>query len=432
MIGSMKSLLSRLFPSNSFARNVSLLVSGTAVSQIIPIAISPILTRLFEPDEFGLVALYMSCVAVVVTIATARYELAITLPVADDDAAHLVSFTLKLCAVVCGLLYFPIALFGQTLSMHLGNPELAVWFYLLPVSVLAIGTFNAFQQWCNRKSLYRRMSASRVEKSGFTALLNISLGLGQIKGGMIIGNTIGQIFSSFLLGSSIWRRNRQYFTTLKLKGEIAQAKRYINHPKHIAPAQLFGVIAQQIPFFMIGGLYSLATIGFFSMAYRLVSLPTGLIATAIGDVYRQRISVAYNEQGKFREIFIKTITRTSLLAAPPFLVLYFAAPFLFELFFGTSWREAGEYAQTLVVSSFFQFIFTPIDKGAVVVGATRYIFGWHIVRLIGYVLMFFIAWIQEFPIQALLWIFVFINVALYVFDGLIEFYLSKGIRHDKR
>jgi len=419
-------------PAHSFARQVSVLASGTAIAQAIPIAVSPILTRLYPPEEFGLVALYMACVAVIAVVATLKYELAITLPASDDDAAHIVSFTLKLCAAVSVLIYLPIMFFGDAVAQQLGNPALAPWFYLLPVSVFATGAFNVFQYWCNRKSQYRQMSVNRVQNAGFTALSNIILALAkQTKGGLIIGGALGQIASAALIGRRVWNQNRLSFSVTTPRGELVQAKRYASHPKHIAPAQLIGVAAQQIPVFMIGSLFSLATVGFFSMAYRLVSLPSGLIASAIGDVYRQRISVAFSERGEFRDVFVRTLKRTTLLAAPPFIILYLLAPLLFEWVFGSSWRVAGEYAQILVVSSFFQFVFTPIDKGAVVVGATRYIFAWHVARFLGLMLLLAATGVFTFSIQKVLWWFVALNVTLYTVDGVVELWLANGRTHGK-
>ena len=55
-----------------FVRNVVTLMTGTAIAQAIPILISPILTRLYTPNEFGILALYMAVVSVVAIIVTGR------------------------------------------------------------------------------------------------------------------------------------------------------------------------------------------------------------------------------------------------------------------------------------------------------------------------------------------------------------------------
>jgi O-antigen/teichoic acid export membrane protein len=82
-------LISKYLPKGSFARNVLTLMTGTTLAQAIPIAVSPILTRLFSPAEFGVFAVYLAIVSVLAILATGRYELAIMVPKKDRDAAAL-------------------------------------------------------------------------------------------------------------------------------------------------------------------------------------------------------------------------------------------------------------------------------------------------------------------------------------------------------
>ena len=45
---------------NAFSRNVVTLMTGSSVAQAIPIAISPILTRIYSPQDFGLFAVFIA------------------------------------------------------------------------------------------------------------------------------------------------------------------------------------------------------------------------------------------------------------------------------------------------------------------------------------------------------------------------------------
>ena len=56
MIQRVKTHLRRLLPKNAFARGVSVLVGGTAGAQLLTILAAPLLTRLYGPEDFGLVA----------------------------------------------------------------------------------------------------------------------------------------------------------------------------------------------------------------------------------------------------------------------------------------------------------------------------------------------------------------------------------------
>lgn len=407
-------------------------MTGTSIAQAIPIAISPILTRMYGPEDFGLFAIYTSCVAILSVIATGKYELAITLPTSDVDAANIAVLTLKVCAAISAMLLVVISIFDAQIAGLLGNKEILPWLYLLPFSVFFASSFNVFQFWCNRNSDYRAMSVNRVQNAAFNSGATIGLGLAKISAGQILGALLGQLLAVSWIARKIWRHEKDLFRHIDIATQRRLAKDYASHPKHVAPSQLFGVFALQIPNWIVSHFYSLNGLGLFSLAYRLVSLPTGLVASAIGDVYRQRIAVAYQEQGEFRGIFLKTLKTTAILALFPFGILYWVAPALFSFVFGESWRIAGEYAQILVVASFFQFVFTPVDKGGLVVGATRYIFGWHITRLFLLLLLAASVGYMQLSIEAMLWGFVAINTSLYITEGVVGYVLSKGVRFEPR
>lgn len=417
-------MLIKRIKSSHFAKSVAILFSGTVIAQAIPIAVSPILTRIYRPDEFGLLAIYAACVTVLSVIATMRFELAITLPDNHLDAANLVMLTLKVCTLISALLFVPITLFGRDMAVALGHERLAFWLYLLPLSVLASGVFSTLQFWYNRLSQYKTIAVNRVQQSLLTAGTQISFGLSKVSGGLLIGSVFANLTFTSWIGRKLWEHNKTLFKQTNSQAQLQLARRYSSHPKYIAPSQLIGVTAQQIPLLIISTVYSLAATGFFSLAFRLVSLPTTLVASAIGDVYRQKIAEEYNQKGEFRTIFLKTLIATSSLALLPSLVLYASAPTLFALLFGESWRIAGEYAQILIISAYVQFIFTPIDKGALVVGANRYIFIWHCVRLVALTILFFYALYQKPSIEIILYLFALINITLYLVDGVVEYWLS--------
>lgn len=80
--------LERLLPRNYFARGVSILVSGTAAAQALTVLAAPLLTRLYSPDDFGLLAVYASLLSLIMVVSSLRYKLAIRLPEDDGEAAN--------------------------------------------------------------------------------------------------------------------------------------------------------------------------------------------------------------------------------------------------------------------------------------------------------------------------------------------------------
>ncbi len=79
---------SNLFKSE-FSKNVLTLMTGTTIAQAIPIAISPILTRIYTPEDFGVLAIFMAITAITGSISNAKYEQAIVLPKKEGEAINI-------------------------------------------------------------------------------------------------------------------------------------------------------------------------------------------------------------------------------------------------------------------------------------------------------------------------------------------------------
>ncbi|MDP4274087.1 MAG: hypothetical protein Q8907_07400, partial [Bacteroidota bacterium] len=84
----------RQYKDSEFFRNIITLFSGNVVAQIIPLLAYPVLTRLYQPSDFGTLALFTSIVGILSVMATGRYELSVILPKRDEDAAGLLVLSL--------------------------------------------------------------------------------------------------------------------------------------------------------------------------------------------------------------------------------------------------------------------------------------------------------------------------------------------------
>lgn len=401
-------------------------MTGTTIAQAIPIAITPILTRIYTPEEFGSFALYMALVGLLGVAATGKYELAIMLPESDKDADILVILSLWLAVLFSLLSFVLIFAFNEKIANLLGSTNIQPWLYTVPLGVLLTGGYNALNYWLNRHKRYLRMSKNRVLQSTTASSFSIFIGwLNSGAGGLIVGQLIGQLVTTLLLLKTfIFRKNKSNHITLDIQQVKKVAFRYKNHPQHLLLAHWVGTVGMQSPVFIISSVFGSTITGFYALAYKMVSMPSLLIANAIGDVYRQEATTMYWEKGEFRSLFIATLHNTTKLAVIPFIILYAIAPDLFSLVFGESWGIAGEYARILIIASFFQFIFTPIDKGALIVGATTYILIWHLLRFFLFVSLAVINYFQDLSIEVILWSVTLINIFIQVLDGVVGYILS--------
>lgn len=351
---------SNIFKSD-FVKNVLTLMTGTTIAQAIPIAVTPILTRIYTPDDFGVFALFLAITAIAGAIANGQYEQAILLPKSDDDAINLVVLGVLITCVFSFLLFVIILLFNTNIANLLGNKELENWLFLVPLSTLLIGIYNSLNFFNIRKKEFKNVSISLVSRS-------VSLSLSQVIIGLIalgpIGLIVGQIVS-FLSGNMIlFKTLKEAKTNVVIsKNNIKkQAKFYKKFPIFSLPSIFINSINLNIINFLISSIFSFTTLGFYSLTQRIVGIPARVIGSSFSQVYFQKASQEYNEKGTTEIIFIKTLKKLVAISIPIFLILFFVAEPVFAFVFGEEWRVSGIYAKLLIPLAAIRFVSSALSN----------------------------------------------------------------------
>ena len=376
-------MIKRLLSKSTYTQNVLVLMAGTGVAQAIPIAISPILTRLYTPTEFGVFALYMAIVSIVSVVVTGRYELAIILPKKDSDAINIVILAVALSLSLSLLLLVVVVLFNDDLTRLLKAPELSTWLYWVPASTMITGIYQSLNFWSNRRMHFKRLAISRGFQSASIAATQAGTGYLELgASGLVIGQVTGHTVSSALLAHQIYAEDRKYLNKVSVTHMAAVAKKYSNFPKYMILGQLANVASSYLPLFLLSAFFGSHVVGFYSLAQRILIAPMGLIAGALGDVYRQASARQYDEEGNCRVIFVNTLIKLlfiSLFFVTPF---FFFGPYMFSLVFGEAWREAGEIASIISVMIIFQTMSSPLSLTVLLANMQVFDLVWQVVRLL--------------------------------------------------
>lgn len=341
---------------NDFNRNVLTLMTGTTIAQAIPIAISPILTRLYSPEDFGILAIFVAITAILGSIANARYELAIVLPEKDEDAINLTalaiviatSFTAFLCVVI---------LFFKNQIIGLLNIDLHPFFlFLIPLVVLVMGIYNALNYYNTRMKMYKNIASVSIYRSLTLSISQILFGILKLGG---VGLVVGQIISNFTaiakLGKPIWKDKKIVSTINKVEMKKV-AKEYVRFPKYSIGGVFVNTFSLNINNFAVPVLFNSATLGFYSLVNRLLGTPTALIGSSISQVYFQKASTEKNEFGNCEEVFKATLKKLIVIAIPLFIALYIVIDNLIVIIFGAEWAMLETISKILMPLFFIRFI----------------------------------------------------------------------------
>lgn len=280
-------------PKSEFTRNVLTLMTGTTIAQAIPIAISPILTRIYTPEDFGIFALYISIASIFSIIATGRYELAIILPKKDKDAINIVALSLLISFFVSFIALVIVSVFNTQITSLLGNPDISSWLYFIPLTVLFTGIYQSFNYWSNRKKEYKRLATSKVIQSTTTATTNLSMGFAGLESsGLVLASVLGQGVVASFLAQRVYSKDKYIIKDINTIKILIMLKRYKKLPIVNLPNALIDGIRLSSISILIAKNFTTASLGQFSLAWKIVQIPTALIASSLSQVFFQKIAMA--------------------------------------------------------------------------------------------------------------------------------------------
>jgi len=355
-------MLNRLKPKSEFSRNVLTLMTGTTIAQAIPIAISPILTRIYTPEDFGVFALYMSVASILSVIATARYEVAIMLPEKDDDALNIMILSIAIACLISLSTLIVIILFNKQITTLLGNVAISNWLYLVPISILFTGLYQTFNYWENRQKKYKNLALSRVYQSSTTSAANLTIApIINGSSGLILGNIFGSIVATLYLIKKSALLDKNFFQVIHINKILSVAHRYIKFPKFDLLASLLNVSAQQVVNILFNSIYSSIFAGYYYLTQKMLGLPVSMIAASVLDVFKEKASKDFQRLGNAKSIYVTTFFKLLALSLVPSIVIYVYAIDIFTFVFGEQWSESGVYARLLVPMLFLRFISSPLS-----------------------------------------------------------------------
>ena len=366
--------LIELLPETSFLRKFSMLAGGTLVGQALVILSSPLLTRLFTPEEFGFFAVFAGIAGIAGVLAGLRYEFAIPVMTTDSDAAALTIVTALVTLVTALGLAGLIWAWGDRLAEAVSAPALGLWLWLLPPAVLVWGLGSALTYWSVRRRTYAINAVNRTLQLGSQAAGQVLLGLlGSGGPGLVIGYLVGY---AVRLGHFLHR-----LPAADLRLMVAQPPRILwqkahanwRYPAFGFPSSTLQAICQHAPAILLAALFGGPVIaGLYALSQRIMGLPVKLLSEAASKVF---LGEARGLDGaSLRQHFLRTMllfTGIGLLGLLPVILF---GPALFAWVFGANWYDAGVIAQLLAPLYLSRFVVQPLSHTLYIINRQDIVF----------------------------------------------------------
>jgi O-antigen/teichoic acid export membrane protein len=391
---------------SNFLKHIFIVATGTAFAQAIGVISSPVLSRIFNPEHFGGLALFVTLTSLLISISSLGYESATVLPKENNDAANIVVLSSILSFISFLVILFLVLLAKNSLLHRLEiNENDRIYYYFIPFVVLINSIANSFVFWNNRLTNFKVNSYYRVLQSLSIAILSIVFGwLDCFSNGLIVSFLIGNILFSTLF--IIYTCNKSFLNESHISkaNMVVQAKKYIEFPKVYLVLNFFDSLRENVFVFMIGSHFSMATLGAYSFAMRIVRMPLNLISSSVSQVAYQKISKLKNDNGNVSNFLYKLIFMLAAISIPIALVFVFFGPQLFAFIFGQQWAVTGHYTKILSVWLCANFVSSPIATIPLIFGKPRFSFYYTLAfNIIGIIVFYLTSVItNDFEVSLLL------------------------------
>ena len=346
----------------SLAKDFMTLLSGRLSSQLILVLSTPILTRLYAPEDFGLVSLVSSITQIPIIYLMGRLDQAVPQSRDDEEAGRLAALAFGFACVItvfCLLLSF---LGKAWLVEHYDSHELphilmTAIVLFIPVSLSKIG-----KQWAAYRE--RHGVTASADVLGMLCQRGLPLAFFVLIGGgpwsLFLGQAFAFVTTALVFFSRLGRDCIQQlcFTPKLLWKTLIE---YKNFPLFLGASSLIDVSMWSLVSILLGDFFGLAAIAWYGQAYALLFLPISLLNQSSSNIFYPKLAQARDKQDDLNRL-AKIMTNLSFdLSLYPLFILLPLAPQLWGILLGESFQMSGEIAQFLVPMAVVNMTFSPLS-----------------------------------------------------------------------
>jgi len=416
---------------SDYFKHITIVFSGTAMAQIIPILLSPIISRLYTPVDFGIYSFVMSIGICITAITASQYNHGIMLEKEIQNAKQVVVVSLVVTILIStiALIALVITVFGFRITSF---GEIKYVYILLPLYVLFTGVNSSFSFWNNRNKQYKVISKGRVVSAVITSGSQVLMAFifRDSPFFLLFGLVFGQFCLFIYMFFSTPDLYKDLLKNFSFFGIKLYGIKYKNFFIYTSFSDLLNILLMQLPVFILTKLVGSAHTGQFAFSNRLLAIPISFFSSSVGEVFKQHAIDEYTKNGACSEIFIKTFKGLFLFSIFPFIILFIFASDIFAFVFGEVWREAGVFTRIMTPMFFFRFTVSPLTYIYYINERQIEDFILHILMLVLIVcsLYFGYYWFKDVNIMLLIYSICFSGIYIYYFVR--SYFLSKRINNN--
>ena len=382
-----------------------LTVAGSSLGgQLILLAASPLLTRLYSPTDFGIYTAVLAVVAIGAVVSTGRLELAIPIQKSDREARQLVWASMWML-IPTGVAAAVVVAIAQPLveSSDLGA-GLYPWLWAAPAAMGAYAVADVFTQYAIRRRRYTAVARRNFLQGALGAAGQLALAVPLPQLGLVVGQVGGRLLAGLSMVRGAGLGSRRSPGRPDPVEAIRVAWFHRRFMATLVPAALLNTIGTQVAPVLIGFLFGAPVLGFLGLVQRVLGAPTSLVGHAVYQLYLGEAASETRRSGHTDlRGFLRLSARLASTSLLVFGLLAAVSPAVFPLVFGSEWALAGSLAQIMCLAFALQFVAFPTSQTLILNDAASWQLAWDGFRLVLTLSSVAAAWLTGGDIVSAVW-----------------------------
>ncbi len=346
-------------------KNILKLISGEGIGRAVGFLMTPVITRLYTPTDFGMFAVFASVCALCYPFCTLRYTLVIPLHTNEKIGINSLAACILILLINTFILGIAFVLFHSPILSLFSSESIDDLWYFIPLAFFLYGISEVMSYYSTRYRNFSTIAKVSVLQKTVGASAKIVFGLFRLDvTGLLIGNILAESGGLSLYLRTYWKRLKESARDVTFGKICFVLKRYINFPLYRVPSQILLKAGESIPILYFAWHFGTGTTGQISLATAMLSAPVIIVCTTVGKAFYGEIaSLVRKSRGEVSALTVRIMIKLLVVSIVPFTLVVCFGPWIFRTFFGAEWVQSGTYARYLCFYLIFRFVYSPISDG---------------------------------------------------------------------
>ncbi len=417
------------YRNSQYIRNFTALAGSEIVAQVILIGVTPILTRVYSPTEFGQYEFFKTSALLLVVIGFLNYDASIYTSKNETERINSVLLSVMVLLAICIMASIVLFFFNDFFVQIFQSEIKEGWFWTLPVYAFFASLTNLMLMVLTKGGSFKLISSIKIIVSILVASTQLFFGwLNLGYWGLVYSTIMVQLIAFILYFKSFYQQFKDNFKDLSFNSSKFIMKTYWRLPFIVFPGNFLNNLVQSLPVFFLGRIDT-QILGYYGLSQRIIGFPLKFVTDAVKRLYFKDLTDEIDKTGIGVNAYKKNLKIYGMIALVLILgLLVFTKPFL-PILFGNEWLPAVPFVIILGVLFSVRFIFGGLSFVLVIGKAPIIGFFWQVFFAVLIALSFLVCEsLKASPFITIL-TYVLVGVFSYLVYGVISYKIAKSKKY---